>query len=124
MPTHSDVYAFFEKPRCADNDSRPQHTGWIRARNIPCSATTILTAGEDNCRRPIPVVPVSSKLRLRNLDWIKHNRSEVDRRSGGNSRTPILPTLSMRDSRALTIVFAFGKQSVTPDERSNRCGQA
>jgi tricorn protease len=74
--------------------------------------------------RDVTVVPVASEFRLRNLDWIEHNRREVDRRSGAKLAYVYVPDTGFGGfSNFNRYVFAqVGKQSVIL-ERFNHGGQ-
>jgi tricorn protease len=71
------------------------------------------------------VVPVASEFRLRNLDWIEHNRREVDRRSGGKLAYVYLPDTQYEGFTNFNRYFfaQVGKQGVILDERFNHGGQ-
>lgn len=75
--------------------------------------------------RDVTVVPVPSEFRLRNLDWINHNRELVDKLSGGKLAYVYLPdTAGGGFTNFNRYYFAqVGKEGAIVDERYNHGGQ-
>jgi tricorn protease len=75
--------------------------------------------------RDVAVIPVANEFRLRNLDWIEHNRREVDRLSGGKLAYVYLPDTEYGGFTNFNRYFfaQVGKQGVILDERFNHGGQ-
>jgi tricorn protease len=73
----------------------------------------------------IVVVPLASEFALRNLDWIEHNRREVDRLSGGKLGYVYMPDTEYGGFTNFNRYFfaQIGKEGVIVDERYNHGGQ-
>jgi tricorn protease len=85
---------------------------------------TIAPAG-GGADREITVIPVASEAKLRNLDWIEHNRREVARLSGGKLAYVYLPDTGAGGFTSFNRYFfaQTNRQGVIVDERFNAGGQ-
>jgi tricorn protease len=107
VPGDDDVYRFFE--------------------NTATKQTTISVGSkpDGSDAHDVTVIPVASEFRLRNLDWIEHNRREVDRLSGGKLAYVYLPDTEYEGFTNFNRYFfaQVGKAGVILDERFNHGGQ-
>jgi tricorn protease len=101
------IYAFFE------NTARKQTTISVGSKPDGSDA------------RDVTVVPVGSEFALRNLDWIEHNRHEVDRLSGGKLAYVYMPDTEYDGFTNFNRYYfaQVGKAGVILDERFNHGGQ-
>ncbi|MEO6800955.1 MAG: PDZ domain-containing protein [Rhodanobacter sp.] len=75
--------------------------------------------------RNVTVVPVKSEFGLRHLDWIEHNRREVDRLSGGQLAYVYLPDTAQGGFRNFNRYYfaQTDRHGALIDERYNHGGQ-
>ena len=80
---------------------------------------------DGSAARDVTVVPVKSEFGLRHLDWIEHNRREVDRLSGGKLAYVYLPDTANGGFRNFNRYYfaQTDKQGAVIDERYNHGGQ-
>ncbi len=88
--------------------------------------TTLTIARDGKPARNVTVVPIANEASLRQWTWIEHNRSEVERLSGGKLGYIYLPDTADQGFAYFNRMFfaQIDKEGLVIDDRRNSGGQA